>query len=338
MSKIDHFKNYLKGRWFYVTGNPLVLAVVLIVFGVISLIAGMWSDIRILENIGMATFSAGVFSAFFKAMQAAGVFAGVFSDEVAKASEGFSEQVAKIIFFDTKGNYLEKRSDLKDIWLRVTKALHGDDFPKIDAKVAEAVQKTLPNNFGYYYENVDIAHTIELVNLDQQVVRITTVMEATLIPNQTSDTIEQRSGYNTKAVADVEHQHSWKELEIGEEKGLLEKMDKKEETDEKSGEYSFISVVTINNPKKPVSFKGKYEVTQCLKHDRMIGYVARSYVDGLQTEVSWPTAELDVVFHPFGVTEPFKSVGISNPGHFRKQFLGGLLFAKQGYLVEITKR
>lgn len=331
MSKIDHFKNYLKDRWFYVTGNPLVLAVVLIVFGVTSLIAGMSSNIRILENIGMATFSAGVFSAFFKAMQAAGVFAEVFSEEVAKASEGFSEQVAEIIFFDTRGNYLKKRSDLKDIWLRVTKALHGDDFPKIDAKIAEAVQKTLPNNFGYYYEDVNLAHNMELVDPDQQVVRITTVMEATLIPNPTSNTIEQRSGYNTKSVAGVEHQHAWKKLEIGDEKGLLEKMHIEEKTEEKSGEYSFISLVTIKNPKKPVSFKGEYEVTQCLRDDRMVGYVAGSYVDGLKAEVFWP-AELDVVFHPFGVTEPFESVGLSTGGHIRKKFLGGLYLLSKGIL------
>lgn len=338
MSKIVHFSNYLKNQWLYVTGNPVVLAVVLVGFGLVSLLVGMWLDIRILENVGMATFSAGVFSAFFKAMQAAGVFAGVFSEEVQKASDVFSDQVAKIMFFDTHGNYLKKRSDLKDIWLRVTKALHGDNFPRIEDKIAEAVRQTLPDNFDYYFEDVNIGHTVELIDPDQQVIRVITVMEATLIPNQTSETIEQRSGYTTKAIVGIDHQHEWKELEIGDEKDLLEKMEKDEKIVEKSGEYSFISSVKIKNQKKPVQFKGKYEVTQCLKDDRMIGYVAMSYVDGLKMEVFWPTTKLDIVFHPFGVTEPFERVGISSPGHVRNKFNGGLLFAKQGYLVEIVNR
>lgn len=253
---INHLNNRLKELWFYVMGKPLVLAVILIGFGLFSLVVGNLGDKRLLESIGMAIFSAGVFSAFFKAMQAAGVFSEVFAEQVEKAGNVFSEQLAQIVFFDASGNYLKNRSDLKNIWQRVTKALHGNAFPKLEAKIAEAIEKTyLPNNYPYYYEDVNVTHTVDLVNSAEQVVKVTTLIEATFVPDQTSDIIEYRSGYSTKAIRGTK-QHSWKKLEIGDEKDLLARMKEVEKIDDTSGEYSFRELGRNKKPKKTSAIQG----------------------------------------------------------------------------------
>jgi len=117
--------------------SPGLIALGLLIVGVLVLAIGLAYNSEFLKEIGKATFTGGVFSAFFKGLQASGIF---------------KEELAKVVYFN---DYLGRRKDIIEIWERVTKELHGNAFPQLDDKIANTVRKIyLPTNWQYYYEGM----------------------------------------------------------------------------------------------------------------------------------------------------------------------------------------
>jgi len=316
---MNMFLRNAKRLWDAVITNALFLALALISLGLLAIIVGYVTQIQIIDRIGTAVFSAGVFSAFFKAMQATGIF---------------SEELAKIIYFDPESNYLKRRNDLKDIWYHVTRALHGNAFPSLENKIWTAIRETyLPTNLQYYFQGLTVYHRIEWFDEPRRLIKAITLLEGAFIPNGELRDVAYTCRYFTKTVHGVQTQHKFTKLVIGSMDGVASNKLREEQSSDGAG-YKYQCSLKIPNEGQ-CKFEAEYFVIQCLDDDNIIGFVASSYVDELSVDVESLIGSIRLVFHPFGTHKEYRDVGFEGSLGIKKKYDDGILFARQGCMVEM---
>jgi hypothetical protein len=103
--------------------------------------------LEIVGSIGKSILGSGVFLLVLKSIQ----FLGVFKEEIRKIV--YSEEL------------LKKRSDIQEIWKKVTRAVYETAFPAISNKLEDLIQlKILPKKLNYYHKDVHVIYEIRKVN------------------------------------------------------------------------------------------------------------------------------------------------------------------------------
>lgn len=127
-----------------------------------------------LKTISITFFSAGIFSATVKLINSLVIFKENFKKIV--LSEDFDKTLTKKFDSITLSNdYLLTRSDLKDIWARVTLCKYEQQFPQLKNSIEHLVENDLYNesSLSYYYKNFRTQFKFELIS--EEVVLITEI-------------------------------------------------------------------------------------------------------------------------------------------------------------------
>jgi len=122
----------------------------------------------LLNKLGLALFSSGVFAAVLKSIQ----FTGIFKEELEKIILGT--------------DFIENRKDLDQLWRKISKSIYKSKFPQISEHLEERILKTyFPTDYEYYYE--DYVSTINIHDISEdleitytQTVKFNVILDKTI--------------------------------------------------------------------------------------------------------------------------------------------------------------
>lgn len=296
--------------------NPGLIAVVLILLGFIVLGIGTLYDNEFLKEIGKAIFVSGVFSAFFKGLQAADIF---------------KDDLAKVIYFDEE--YLSHRNDIKCIWHKVTKTLHKNSFPTLNDKISNTViEKYLPTNFEYYYRDMKRHIQIEWYDKSKKLAKITTRIEADIMPNANLNKITDCGGYSGKYIElgnnDKQFKLEYFKINNNEYPNVT-----LEEKGPEKGEYSCRFKAEIPSSGAAIKFDSEHFVIQNLEQDPLLRFRSKSYIDKLLVDIRHEN-DIKLSFYGSGTPNEFTNTGLPEANRIRKSYNEDLLFTNQGYIIE----
>jgi len=298
------------------------IAVLIIIAGFFLITAGLLIDTnynypltaQVFIKTGIAVFGAGVFSVFFKALQASGVF---------------REELAKIVFFDSV--HLNSRGDIEDIWRNTTRALHRNAFPDIDEKITEAVRDVyLPVNRDYCYQTAIRDHRLEWLDAQRpNLVRVVLKIKAELVPRRNVGKVNFRIVYRARRIEGVDNQFQTTNLKVD---GKEIKLSAVRTAADNPDQVNLKFEVSLKASEcVPISMEQTYIVDVYTEHDY---FQAISYVDGLDVFVRYPADSMRVIFN--GVGAEFDDIVEERPGLLSKR-AKTLLFAQQGYVMSLCR-
>lgn len=128
-----------------------------------------WANL--IESVGIAVLSSGIFAAVLKSIQFSGIF---------------REEIEKVILSD---EYLQRRKDLPELWRRVSKTLYEKRFPLISDDLENIVlEKYLPTGETYYYEDLSVEVIVE--EFDGEFVTLNESFSFQIVPSSKDEKIE----------------------------------------------------------------------------------------------------------------------------------------------------
>lgn len=271
-----------------------------------------------------------IFKTFGFTMVSGGVFAVIVKSE--QFSKIFQNELRNIIYGDED---LKKRSDLEEIWNKVTKALCNQKFRLISNKLHEGVKKYyLPIDHEYYYKNHNVEIIIKIDKDNPDYIIVTEETNTTIISDDTnpvcfkfSSKIPLVPGEESLSNYDLQKFTVNKEkIELGEKLVVT-----KDATD-----------LTI---KCDLVLSGRKQYTIVRKETKKYNLALNSYrhhnaiwlYENFFVDLSYPN-EMDIKFIPMGVTNDFDTENKDNDSFKRKKYsYNGLIFKKQGFILLLNK-
>lgn len=251
-----------------------------------------------LEKISIYFFSAGIFSATFKLINSLVVFKSHFKDII--ISKEFDEVLSnKLEVLALSNEYLLKRSDLSDIWARVTMCKYEQRFPQLKDSIREKMENDLfhENNLSYYYKNFRTQINYELVS--DLIVKITEISNFTIVSNSI-DTIIMDFWISTDDVLSSTEDKIYTKYipEKCKMDGVL--LDIKEVSNNNSDIYRIYKTYNAElKGKREYEIERSIEMTQNLENDRVFSFTSDRIIDGFTVKLN-PCPKLNVFFSPIG--------------------------------------
>lgn len=153
-----------------------ILGIFILYLSSIDIFTNYFQDL--LEKIGLAVLSSGVFASVLKSIQ----FSGIFRNEIEKVVMG------------TK--FLEKRNDLPILWKKISRIVYNKKFPAISNELENIVLNTyFPTNHKFYYENFIYTLNIEELS-DDNVIKFTQVVKYTVVLAKDEISAELKGHFN----------------------------------------------------------------------------------------------------------------------------------------------
>lgn len=251
-----------------------------------------------LEKVSIYFFSAGIFSATFKLINSLVVFKNHFKDII--ISTEFDEVLTKKLeVLALSDDYLLQRSDLKEIWSRVTLCKYEQRFPQLKEAIREKMENDLfhENSLSYYYKNFRTQINYEL--LEDNIVKITEISSFTIISNS-SDPIVMDFWISTD---DINNANEGKIYT----KYIAEKcrmdgisLDIKEvDTNIVNGIKLYKTFNAELKGKKEYEIERSIEMTQNIDVDRVFSFSSDRIIDNFTLKIN-PCKKLNIFFSPVG--------------------------------------
>lgn len=307
-------KHYIDIALKYFKAHIAGFAVLLTVIGAgLIIIAGFYEGwiAAASEKIGVAILTGGIFSVFFKAIQASGIF---------------KDELAEIVFFDE--TYLRARSDIEIIWGNVTRALYKNPFPRIETKIGNVIKDLyLPSEEEFYYLKLRKEYALNWHDKERGLITIDIHTSGTISQKQGLENIKLKLGYQTNPIEDLDiDQCSISEVVVNNENifnaGQFQALNQ-EGSDEVLWIYE--SSVSIDRPTEIVV---KKTIVQDINAGNKHEFKAKTYVEELEVEIVYPQDSIEVEFEGHGLS--FKPYGIGRDGVI-KRVCKDLIFGHQGY-------
>ena len=252
-----------------------------------------------LEKISIYFFSAGIFSATFKLINSLVVFKKHFKDII--ISKEFDQVLSnKLEVLALSDDYLLKRSDLDDIWARVSICKYEQKFPQLKDAIKEKLENDLfhENNLSYYYENFRTQINYELIS--DNIVKIVEISNFTIISSSTDPIIMD----------------FWISTDDVEETGSTEKIYTKYIPERCKSDGVQLNIKEVNNNmstdikyfktfnaelkgKKEYEVERSVEMTQNLDVDRVFSFSSNRIIDNLSIKLN-SCDNLNIFFSPVG--------------------------------------
>jgi hypothetical protein len=288
-----------------------------IVFGISYLMLPthpLWHEA--LKSLGQAILISGVVSTLLTSLTYIGIFQHAVHD-VLYGSE-----------------YLKTRTDLPDIWSRVTAAICQEQFPVLKNQLQTRVlDDYIPTKKNFYYSRCDRECVVSWADKNKNIVNIEESTEIVLVPSSLDEKVtyayEATADSRNPAEIDVRLDH----LEIGGDANTYANILKEEEyTDEFGGKgkkYSYN--ITLSG--QPEYFIRRLITRKvALSHDPVGEYTSNQFILNPTLKVRWKTDDLKVIFVGVGAEFEDKSLGLRDNWNIRKG-MTGLLFPRQGYIL-----
>jgi len=263
------------------------------------------------EKIGVAIFTGGVFSVFFKAIQASGVF---------------KDELAEVVFFDEE--YLKNRLDIETIWGNVTRALYKNPFPRIDEKIGNIIKHLyLPSEEEFYYLKLRKEYVLSWHDKERGLIKIDIHSTGIISQKQGLENIKLKLGYQANPIDGLDtDQCSITEVVVSNE-NIFNASNFHTLSPEGSDEVLWIyeSSISIDRPTETVV---KKTIVQDINADNKHEFKTKTYVEELEVEIIYPHDSIEVEFEGFGLS--FKPYGMERDGVI-KRVCKDLIFGHQGY-------
>ena len=234
-----------------------------------------------LENLSIVFFSGGVFSATVKLINNFVLFKKNFQ-RIILSNEFDSLLKNKFQILALSDQFLLNRTDIHDIWLRVTTCQFEQKFPELKT----AIVKKLENDFfngkmlSYFYSNFRIQVNIEL--LEDNIIKIIEISNVDIISNTfdavnvdfhiISDSVKVNDKIYTKIIEEG------CKLD-GEQINLIEKG----KTTEKNRTLKTYS--TELKGKNRYTIERMFEMTQDLNEDRVFSFTSSIIIDTMSVDI-----------------------------------------------------
>jgi hypothetical protein len=289
----------------------------------ISLISGLlliWSsqslitDVKIsdiVEKIGLTILTSGVFAAILKSFQ----FIGVFKKEI------------ESIVLDDK--FIEKRNDLPELWKKVSASVYKQKFSAISNELQNIIlRKYFPTDHVYYYESVIITINVEELT-DEHIIKFTQHYQIKGVKAEEAKDVKL---FHTLTIEKAQSPENHIQERIfykinGDDKltSVKEKAVKNEFEDETTT-YS----VSIPDHTKNFEIEAKERRQYSIKEDNTKLFKVNFITKEMDVSVSYPP-NVQVLFFPLGVVEPFKVIHSDHPNRISRIHKGSLILPEQGF-------
>lgn len=267
---------------------------------------------ELLKSIGTAVLSGGVFAAVLKALQFSGVF---------------KEELTSIIY---SNDYLEHRTDIEDIWKKVSRVLYKRKFEEISEELEKTILETyFPTNINFYYSNFKEDIHIGFHDPEKKYIRSEETMSFTVHPIDSAEKCDLP--YEVGFVKNSNYPLTDYQLLALKIEGQIVPVT----VEDKSTDKELIKRFEFS-----LMGREKYRVT--IKHTKIFSpeidntksYSAGRFVMNFDLRVDYP-AELEMQFYSMGTAKEF--VNIDSPGRSLKQVYSGLIFPNQGYRLVMSR-
>lgn len=266
-----------------------------------NLLAGYSDLIDFLKTLCILSFTAGIFTVTLKYFQYLKVFESEFNRIV--NSQNFESKLQQVVSSITfSEDFLNKQSDLTEIWKKVTLIKYRKEFPELYFKIEKSIKNNLfeNNSLDKYYKNVQISYEFELAE-DDKTINVKEFSSFTIVRNTSDDffweffvsfarTIEEENNSETTLLNE-----SFTRID-GETIDLKKCVITNQEEDEKfvRKKYSY-----------PLSNKKEYHIERCFQfsqiidEDRIVSFSSSHVVDDLTVRIKL-CEKLQIVFEPVG--------------------------------------
>lgn len=260
-----------------------------------------------------------------KAMIAGGVFAVLV--KYMQFMEIFKNELLKIIYGT---EYLEKRKDLPDIWVRVSKVLFNNKFPQISNEITDDVKRMyFPTDHVLYYKDYEQLIEVELLDKKTEKVKVTQTSRYTVYPKDDADLFshESKNTLHFKERSEV----SFKII-----KYTVDGTDVVPNIKEEVIDNSLVTnySVDIMDKKKEYKFHTVAEKTYSLKSDCVMGQWKKFIIQNLNVKVHL-IGDLSLEFYNIGTIRPFINKSSFIDKNYKEYEYKGLIYPRQGYLFFI---
>jgi len=287
---------------------------ILLLLGVFIIYISTWDTFNeylkyILEKIGLAVLSSGVFAAVLKSLQ----FTGIFKKEIEK------------IVLGTK--FIENRNDLPKLWRKVSRSVYNKKFPKISKELENIVLKNyFPTEHAYYY--ADFRYTLDIEELtDDNIIKFTQnfSFEVVLSKDETQAVLD---GYfKIEKKPELDNLVNDKLYFKIDEEDYLDKLEKENFDNEFEKGFTF---------KCPVKNKSRFRVETkdrreyCINDDNYKIFRVNKITKEMNVSISYPE-NMNVSFFNIGLVDSFERVHIEHERMISRVHKKGLILPYQGF-------
>lgn len=272
-----------------------------------------WKEVC--TSIGKVTLASGIISFLLRAMQIMGMV---------------REELTHIIY-DT--SYLEKRTDLHEIWDKVSHAMFKNKFPKIKSDITNDVKHTyLPTDHILYYDNFKQLLEINLINKENETIKV--------IQNTNFDVYydltESKFPYESTNRINFNLSEDEVSFKVNSFKINGKPVQYKvEQSTENNCLNSKVSVILYQKEEK-YHFETVIVKTYSLKNDNLIAMCRNKMIHNCEIDVLLK-GRLSIVFRSCGTLKEFITLKATDNDEeiYRKFTYNGMIYPKQGYMMFI---
>ncbi|HAU54821.1 MAG TPA: hypothetical protein DCW66_16850 [Sphingobacterium sp.] len=234
--------------------------------------------LEFLKQLSVIFFSGGIFTATVKLINNMVIFKKNFHKMI--LSEEFDNLlIDKFKILSLSDEYLLNRSDINDIWARVTSCRFAKSFPNLSEKIKFQLQNDFFDDkmLKYYYDNFRIQINIELIESD--IIKITEI-----------------SNFKLRATSKEQIDLEFKISAIEEDGGKIYTKLVTEECKVNGCEIEFTESSLIGNKSKVFALtlngsqdylvERKVEMTQDLKIDRAFSFSSSIIIDNILIDIN----------------------------------------------------
>ena len=263
--------------------------------------------IEYLKALSLFAFTGGIFTVALKYIQYLKVFENEFDRIVdsPKFNEKLEATISGITFSEP---FLNKQTDLNEIWKKVTLSKYKNEFPELYDKIEKNIINELfqDNSLTKYYKNVQISYELELV--DDYEIKVKEFSSFTIIRNNTkSFSWDFFVSFVRDFSEEVKTETNLLNVERTKVDGKEIDINKCKILNEEENEF-------YTRKKYSYELKGKneyhiercFEFSQKLNEDRIISFSSSHVIDDLSVFIK-KCDKLEVVFDPVGKNKFYKN-------------------------------
>lgn len=286
----------------------------LIIIGMLILYMSSWDVFNlylkdILEKIGLAVLSSGVFAAVLKSIQ----FTGIFKNEIEE------------IVLGTK--FIEKRNDLPKLWRKISRSIYNKKFPKISKELENIIlDNYFPTEHAYYYK--DFIYTLNIEELtDEGIIKFTQTITFDVILAKGENVAILDGYFKIEKKPELDNLVNERLFYKIDKKDHLKDVHKKPIDNEHEMGYSFtISVKDKTKFKVETQERREY----CINDDNFKIVRVNKITKGMNVSISYPE-NIEVSFFNVGLVNNFERVHIEHSRKISRIHKNGLILPFQGF-------
>ncbi|MBF0326887.1 MAG: hypothetical protein HQL42_17700 [Alphaproteobacteria bacterium] len=300
--------------WLVVFGGTLSLALSFFHFPVAT--APAWHSFTL--TLGSAAIAGGVFGGITKSDHFAAIFRSTMED---------------IVWSD---RFLEVRSDLDNVWVRVSHALSGKRFPDIKEKLNSGLLRHyFPNNRSFYYTKNRRVFNIKGLSDCGKFLKVEQIAEMDLVPHPDAPKVDYRNKYTSSKGGGQVQTHFSVHRHDGDRRVTLGQEELKPYEVNDLPQSDSVKFYGLDLPTAKYTIKRQALHTIVLDEKPYLKFKFNTYSDGTEVTVRGLSSAVKCRFESLGTIEEYVDVLHDENGGtdtIQKEYVG-LILPKQGFTL-----